>query len=121
MQHIYSRHLSYKTGLLKCSNRVGGRKIGDVLGDISKKQFTDSIKYRSEDSTDPLHLLTKTVATSCDALGYTTEAAKKARQQMFALTDHFGLNTLFLTTTIDDLSSFRVRLFAQPNQEVNTY
>ncbi len=34
--------------------------------------------------------------------------------------DHYGLNSLFLTTTPDDECSFRVRLYAQPGDWVST-
>jgi hypothetical protein len=35
-------------------------------------------------------------------MGHTEEAAKFARQCMFAMVDNFGLNSLFLSTTPDD-------------------
>jgi hypothetical protein len=34
--------------------------------------------------------------------------------------DHYGLNSLFLTTTPDDECSFRVRLYAKPEDWVST-
>jgi hypothetical protein len=34
--------------------------------------------------------------------------------------DHYGLNSLFLTTTPDDDCSFRVRLYAKPEDWVST-
>ncbi len=46
-------------------------------------------------------------------MGHTEEAAKFARRCMFAMVDHFGLNSLFLSTIPDDECSFRVRLYSK--------
>jgi hypothetical protein len=64
----------------------------------------------------------RSISTSCEVLGYTEEAAKKAWQNCFAMTDHFGLSSLFLTTTPCDCDecSFRVRLFANQMGQVRT-
>jgi hypothetical protein len=51
-------------------------------------------------------------------MGHTDEAAKYARHCCFAMLDHHGLNSLFLTTTPDDECSFRVRLYAKPEDWV---
>ena len=60
----------------------------------------------------------KAVNTSCKSLGYTDQAAKSARQRFLAMMDFMGLNSLFLTFSPCDLCSFRVRLFAHPDQWV---
>ncbi|MEY3178592.1 MAG: hypothetical protein RJB42_833 [Bacteroidota bacterium] len=119
LQHIYSRRLSYKTGLIKLKNKVGGRNSGDIIGNASKDDFIRAVKTKSNDPSDPLVALSKTVQTTCQALGYTEEAAKFARMNSFAMVDHFGLNSLFLTTTPCDECSFRVRLFTNPTGMVS--
>ncbi len=53
-------------------------------------------------------------------MGHTEEAAKFARRCMFAMVDHFGLNSLFLSTTPDDECSFRVRLYSKPQNWVSS-
>jgi hypothetical protein len=63
----------------------------------------------------------KGVKTTCRSMGHTVEAAKFARQSMFAMLDYFGLNSLFLSTTPDDECSFRVRLYLKPQSWVSTY
>jgi hypothetical protein len=62
----------------------------------------------------------KEVKTSCRAMGHTKEAAKYARQCMFAMLDYFDLNSLFLSTTPDDKCSFRVRLYSKPQNWVSS-
>jgi len=59
------------------------------------------------------------VSTSCKSLGHSPESAKFARRCCFALVDYFGLNSLFLTISPCDECSFRVRLYAHPNQWVS--
>ncbi len=61
------------------------------------------------------------ISTSCRAMGHTEEAAKYARRSCFAILDHFGLNSLFLSTTPDDECSFRVRLFSKPEIWVSQF
>ncbi len=53
-------------------------------------------------------------------MGHTDEAAKYIRCCCFAMLDHYGLNSLFLTTTPDDECSFGVRLYAKPGDWVST-
>jgi hypothetical protein len=97
--------------VIKLKNKVGGRNSGDIIGDASKDDFIRAVKQKSNDPSDPLVALSKTVKTTCQALGYTEEAAKFARMNSFAMV---GLNSLFLTTTPCDECSFRVRLFTNP-------
>ena len=61
----------------------------------------------------------KAVSASCRHLGMSAEAAKVARRKCFALQDFFGMHSLFITITIDDECSFRVRLYpyADANSE----
>ena len=53
----------------------------------------------------------KAVSASCKELGHTKEAAQQARRRCFALQEYFGMHSLFVTITIDDECSFRVRLY----------
>ncbi len=53
-------------------------------------------------------------------MGHTEEAAKFARQCMFAMLDYFGMNSLFLSTTPDDECSFRVRLYLKAQNWVSS-
>ena len=62
--------------------------------------------------------IVRSITTKCKSLGHTAEVAQDARKHQFALMDHFGLNSLFLTITPDDECSFHVRLYADPNNKV---
>lgn len=120
MQHAFSRLKSYNSGIIKLRSKVGERDAGDLIGNTTPRAFLHSIQHRNENYSDPMTALTMSISTSCEVLGYTEEAAKKARQNCFAMTDHFGLSSLFLTTTPCDECSFRVRLFANPMGQVRT-
>jgi hypothetical protein len=62
--------------------------------------------------------IVKAITIKCKSLSHTAEAAQDARNHQFAMMDHFGLNSLFLTITPDDECSFPVRLYANPDNEV---
>ena len=47
---------------------------------------------------------------------HTNEAAKEARQNMFAIVDKFGLPAIFFTVTPDDSNIFRIKVYAQPDK-----
>jgi len=64
-------------------------------------------------------MLLKAVNNSCTALGHTAEAACQARTCYFATMDHFGLDSLFLTISPDDLRNPRVQLYAYANKFVS--
>ena len=100
---------------MTCRNVINGVPLGETLADMTADEF-------HPDSTSPnFQAFMKGISTSCKALGYTPEAAKSARRTCFAFLDYFGLNSIFLTITPDDLCSFRVRLFAMPEQWVSTF
>jgi hypothetical protein len=65
--------------------------------------------------------LLKAIETSCKAMGHTDEAAKYARHCCFATLDYYGLNILFLSVTLDDECSFRMRLYAKPCDWVSDF
>ena len=62
--------------------------------------------------------IVRSITTKCISLGHTAEAAQDARKHQFSMSDHFNLNSLFLTIMPDDECSFCVRLYADPNNEV---
>jgi len=120
MQHAYSRTRSYKTGLIRLRSKIGGRETADIIGNTSSCDFLRSIQQRNQHPSDPMFALTNAVSTTCEVLGYTEEAAKRARQNCFAMTDHFGLSSLFMSTTPCDECSFRVRLYSNPKGMVSS-
>ena len=119
LNHIHSRHLSFKTGVILCRSTIDGVPLGEKLSTLT----VSDLEKINDDKTDHLNAETKSfisvISTSCRAMGHTEEAAKYARRSCFALLDHFGLNSLFLSTTSDDECSFRVRLFSKPKSWVS--
>jgi hypothetical protein len=94
------------------------------IGRKLSKLTIEDLQLVTKENTDSLHKnmkgLLKAISTSCKAMGHTDKAAKYARRCCFAMLDHYGMNSLFLTTTPDDECSFRVRLYAKPEDWVST-
>ena len=92
--------------------------MGEHFANISV-QALQTVLEKDENQLDPqTRALIKGISTSCRVLGYTPEAAQHARRNGFAYQDFFGLNSVFVTISPCDECSFRVRLFANPGEEV---
>ena len=97
-----------------CRSSINGVTLGDTLAKFTRDDFTNA------NSTSPaMEPLLKATTMSYRALGHTPEAAQHARKCYFSLIDHFGLNSLFLSITPDDLCSFRVRLYVKAEDFVS--
>jgi hypothetical protein len=119
LNHIFGRQLSYTSGVMTCRNNVNGEKLGETLSKLTVKDFKSACKNPNGSHSVAIKALMKSITTSCKALGHTPEAAKQARKCMFALMDHFGPNSLFLTITPCDECSFRVCLYVRPGKWVS--
>jgi hypothetical protein len=120
MNHIYNRQMSYKTGVMTCRSSIDGVLLGEKLSTLSTI-FFEKIKDNNTDNLDATtKCFLKIISTSCKAMGHTEQAAKDARWRCFAMLDYFGLNSLFLSTTPDNKSSFRVRLYCKPQYWVRS-
>jgi hypothetical protein len=119
--HIYSRQISYQSGVMTCrykQNNVNG--FVNIINRLTPEHFNDK-QTNGESINDPqVEQIVRSITTACKAMGHTSEHAAQARKKQFAMMDHFGMNSLFLTITPDDECSFRVRLYAEPDKEVNT-
>jgi hypothetical protein len=106
MNHIYNRLMSYKSGVMACRSSVDGIPLGEKLSTLSM----ENLVKLDDNNADRLDAATKgllqAISTSCRAMGHTKEAAKYARQCCFAMLNYYGLNSLFLSTTQDDVCSF---------------
>ncbi len=95
--------------------------MGEKFSMLSTENFE---KIDMDNNTNNLDEITngflKGVATTCRSMGHTEEAAKFARRCMFAMLDHYGLNSLFVTTSPDDKCSFRVRIYSKPQNWVSS-
>ena len=114
LSHIYHRQLAYKSGVMTSrGNKVNGITLAERLAKMTVDDFKSDAPSAKFDE------LMAGVSTSCKSLGHSPESAKFARRCCFALVDYFGLNSLFLTISPCDECSFRVRLYAHPNQWVS--
>ena len=117
--HIYSRQISYQSGVMTCrykQNNVNG--FVNIINRLKPEHFNDQ-QTNGESINDPqVEQIVRSITTACKAMGHTSEHAAQARKKQFAMMDHFGMNSLFLTITPDDECSFRVRLYAEPDKEV---
>jgi len=81
MNHIYNRHMSYQTGVMKCRANVGGHSLGENMSTLS----ISDLKKINDNNTDRLNATTKgfvkAIKTTCRAMGHSDEAAQDARRQ----------------------------------------
>jgi hypothetical protein len=120
LNHINSRQMSYMSGVMTCRSTVNGVSLGDRLSSLTIKDLQLVTNKNTANLNKSTKGLLKAISTSCKAMGHTDEAAKYIRRCCLAMLDHYGLNSLFLTTTPDDECSFRVRLYAKPGDWVST-
>ena len=120
LNHIFSRQPSFNTGVMTCRNNYNSsNEFTKKINSLKASDF-ESNESQPDPCTNPnVNSIVKSIQTSCKSMGQTAEAAKAARRRQFAMMDFFGLNSLFLTITPDDECSFRVRLYADPNNEVS--
>ena len=121
LNHLLNRILSYITGVMTCRANINGVSLGETLSTLTIKEL-EQIKDNKTDHLNPkTKELLKAITTTSNASGHTDAAAKFARRNAFAMLNHFGLNSLFLTTTPCDECSFRVKLLCNPQQWVSSY
>ena len=119
MNHIYNRQMSYMSGVMTCRSSVNGVSLGERLSTLSTENLEKIDKHNFDTLESNTKDFLKAIKTSCKSVGHSEEAAKYARQNHFAMLDFFGLNSLFLSTTPDDQCSFRVQLYAKPQNWVS--
>ena len=121
LYQMYNRMRSFNKGLITMRSNIDGITLGEKLSKMSMRDL-EQIK---DGKTDHLNPKTKrflnSIHTSCAAQGHTPEAAKHARQQAYAILDHFSLNSLFVTTTPDDECNMRVQIYSKPQNWVSSH
>ncbi len=103
-----------------CRSTVDGMPLGEKLSTLSMTELEKINDNKTDHLNSNTRGLLKAISTSCRAMGHTEEAAKYARRCCFAILDHYGLKSLFLSTTPDDECSFRVRLYCKPRNWVSS-
>ena len=124
--YLLGRILSYESAKIKCRPKLDedGTAVGDEIG----KMTIEEIQAAAEDEHHKNNgngvkgrakMFLKAVSASCRQLGMSEEAAKSARRKCFALQEYYGMHSLFVTITIDDECSFRVRLYPSVDSNGN--
>lgn len=112
--NMYGRIQTFRSGIMLCRSQRNGIQLGETLSQFNISDIpTDGSTNASTDR------LLNAINTTCRALGHSPEAAKFARKCYFAFMDHWGLNSLFLSVTPDDLCNFRIRLYVRPESYVS--
>ena len=101
------------TGYSKILSKKKGKP---PFGDSPLKDFEEASANTEPPANRDVENIVRSITTKCKSLGHT---AQDARKHQFAMMDHFELNSLFLTITPDDECSFRVRLYANPDNKVS--
>ena len=97
-----------------CRSQANGVQLGETLSQFNIFDIpTDGSTNASTDR------LLNAINTTCRALGHSPEAAKFSRKCYFVFMDHWGLNSLFMSVTPDDLCNFRIRLYVRPESYVS--
>ena len=121
IHHMFSRILSFETGVMVGRGNCGGVPVAERLGKLTEADINSANKDNNVPLTERMALFTKSLSTTCRALGYTPEAAKLARKHSFAMLEHVGMSSVFLTVSPSDECSFRVRLYTDPSKWVSSF
>ena len=124
--YLLGRILSYESAKIKCRPKLDedGTAVGDEIG----KMTIEEIQAAAEDEHHKNNgngvkgrakMFLKAVSASCRQLGMSEEAVKSARRKCFALQEYYGMHSIFVTITIDDECSFRVRLYPSVDSNGN--
>ena len=116
--HLLNRKLSYKSGNMMCKLKPSGSSmnIAEKLSTFTPEELNSAADRRAKNLpiNKPADAILKKVVTSCKPIGQSSAAAKAARRNYLALSDHFGLGSIFFTVSPCDQCSFCVQLFARP-------
>lgn len=102
LAHMYSRILSFVTGVMIGRINSGGEPLTEHLAELTKEDIERASEDNDKPVTDQMDLFTKTIATSSRSLGHTPEASKLAGKRRFAMLEHMGMRSLFLTVSTFD-------------------
>ena len=112
---MYNRIRSFQTGIIRCKTKMRGFLLAEAIAKLNVQQIRNAALRRStgvipnkENVSDQL---IKTIETSYKPIAHSSAAARLNRLKHFALWDHFGFGSIFLTFSPCDECSFRVQLF----------
>ena len=129
------RIMSYRSALVKFRPIIdtNGCRMGEQISKMTVEDVKEAVKEEETPKNNTTNMSTvscnqndniatkflKAVSTSCRAFGTSKEAAEYARRKCFALQDCFGMHSLFLTITPDDVCCFRIRLYVNSEKKVH--
>ena len=111
---MFNRILSFETGFICCQSKYNGEPLALGVCELTSQDIADAAKRKD----DGLRVGSTAgrffgaISSACKPVGHSNEAAAEGRRKMFALMDHFGESSIFLSVTPDDQNSFQVKLFA---------
>jgi len=107
LSHIYSKKMSFNSGVITPRGIVDGVPLGKHLATMTTKDFDP------KSPTNQIDDLMAGMSTACRTLSYTPEAAKVARRCCFSMLDYYGMSSLILTFFPCDECSRRVCLYTK--------
>ena len=108
---------------LKCRATLKDQSVAEVFPDLKMVELEDYVCENEDKDDDPedtsvgLKHLMSTISAVSKALPHTDDAARNARNRMFALVTRFGLPAVFFTFTPEDRENFRTRVYALKQTE----
>jgi hypothetical protein len=99
---------------VKCSNNFTmGNKYGTMSATALEKAISDVRNNLSvQHSTSGEYQFLKSIRAACGSLPHSNEATMEARRTYFSFLMKFGLPSIFLTVSPDDLRNFRIVVYS---------
>ena len=87
LHQLFSRQLSYETGIMTCRNQNPREDIRKTLSRLTPKDFQLPSTNSEEPLSNNVEHIVKTIMTKCKSLAHTAEAAQDARRHQFTMMD----------------------------------
>ena len=124
-ENIMMKESIFMSARMNCNvRRLDASTLGEKCGSMTSQQLKTAIddsrnNSSAQHSAAPEHQFLKSIRAACQRLPHSNEAAQEARKIYFSFLIKFGLPSIFLTITPDDLRSFRVVLYSLAGKELD--
>ena len=71
MNHIYSRQMSYMTGVMICRSTIDGIPLGEKLSTLSTEDFEQIDDNNNDNLNSTTKNFLRAISTTCKAMGHT--------------------------------------------------
>lgn len=85
MYHMFSRILSYETGIMIGCSNYGGVPLAERLVGLTTQDIESASYENNRPLTKKMDLFTKALSISCPALSHAPKAANMAPRESFAM------------------------------------